>query len=95
MWQEPHHAAEADANSKLVGLIEIITSHRFTHVGTQFVPTIAFGDDAFGQALGAITTICLPNYFKDEFVHQRVYRVSGIPASFTGSPHVFSASPLK
>ena len=44
-----------------------MTSHCFTHVGTQFVPTVAFGDDAFGQALGAITTISLLNHFKDEF----------------------------
>ena len=65
------HKAEADPDGKFFGLIEVKSSHCFTHVGAQFVPTLAFGDDAFGQALRTKTTICLLNHFKDEFVHER------------------------
>jgi hypothetical protein len=42
-----------------------LPARRFTHVGKQLIPAGAFGDDAFGQALSAVTTVSLLNHFKD------------------------------
>ena len=53
-------------------------------VATQLVPAVALGDNAFGQALRAITTVSLLSHFKDELVHTR---------KFTGSPTPGQVSP--
>jgi hypothetical protein len=51
------------------GGVEVKRLNRFFSVGAQFVPCVALGENAFGEALGAKSTIGFLGYFEDDFVH--------------------------
>ena len=52
-----------------LGAIKVKRLDRFFNVGAQFVPRVAFGEDALGEALRAKPAVRLLGYFKDDLVH--------------------------
>ena len=51
------------------GAVEVEGLNGFLDVGPEFVPGIALGENAFGQALGRKAAVGILRDFKDDFVH--------------------------
>ena len=65
--QREHFVAhEMETNASRFGAIEVARFHRFPDVGSELVPGIALGENAFRQALGRKATIRILRDFKDD-----------------------------
>ena len=58
-----------EANAGGLRAVEIERLDALLDVGSQFVPTVALGEDAFGQAFGAKAAVRLLRDFEHDFVH--------------------------
>src|SRR5437016_577403 len=58
-----------EANTLRPRSIEEECRGRLQHIPAQLVPCVPFGEDAFGEAFGAVTAVGLLYDLKDQFSH--------------------------
>lgn len=65
------HLVAHEVKPDAIGLreIEVVGSDRFLDVRPQIGPSVALGENALGQTLGAVPTVGLLRDLEDDFVH--------------------------